>query len=175
MEYVGVPFMPTCLKSADNLLGRYIIVIQGQTSSYFHVSATASFQFPPPWFGAQKSCAGKESMGREDWDPLAAHDPEQGQAAGAAVRTCDDGTPPRPSSNNNDKNIEPAGEQEEGMALKVLTYGAVNAMMAIPILYGYAAIIFRCTGLTLVEILTERHLTTSTCLRVSLLVRWCVV
>lgn len=31
----------------------------------------------------------------------------------------------------------------EGKALKIAIYGAVNAMMAIPILYGYAAIIFR--------------------------------
>ena len=32
----------------------------------------------------------------------------------------------------------------QGKALKIIIYGAVNAMMAIPILYGYAAIIFRC-------------------------------
>lgn len=31
----------------------------------------------------------------------------------------------------------------DGKALKITIYGAVNAMMAIPILYGYAAIIFR--------------------------------
>eukprot|EP00904_Undaria_pinnatifida_P013030 jgi/Undpi1/8858/HiC_scaffold_25.g11320.m1 len=31
----------------------------------------------------------------------------------------------------------------QGKALKIIIYGAVNAMMAIPILYGYAAIIFR--------------------------------
>lgn len=31
----------------------------------------------------------------------------------------------------------------EGKAVKIAIYGAVNAMMAIPILYGYAAIIFR--------------------------------
>lgn len=32
---------------------------------------------------------------------------------------------------------------DEGKALKIGIYGMVNAMMAIPILYGYAAIIFR--------------------------------
>lgn len=81
-------------------------------------------------------------MGRDDCESLVAYDSEQGQATGAS-RTCDSGTPPPPASSNNDeKAIQPHGE--EGMALKVLTYGAVNAMMAIPILYGYAAIIFRC-------------------------------
>lgn len=35
----------------------------------------------------------------------------------------------------------------EGKAVKVVIYGAVNAMMAIPLLYGYAAIIFRCERL----------------------------
>lgn len=35
------------------------------------------------------------------------------------------------------------GNANEGKALKIAIYGAVNAMMAIPILYGYAAIIFR--------------------------------
>lgn len=35
---------------------------------------------------------------------------------------------------------------DEGKALKIGIYGMVNAMMAIPILYGYAAIIFRFVG-----------------------------
>lgn len=37
---------------------------------------------------------------------------------------------------------------DEGKALKIAIYGMVNAMMAIPILYGYAAIIFRYVLLT---------------------------
>lgn len=38
---------------------------------------------------------------------------------------------------------------DQGKALKIVIYGAVNAMMAIPILYGYAAIIFRYSSRTL--------------------------
>ena len=40
------------------------------------------------------------------------------------------------------------GHPDEGKALKIGIYGMVNAMMAIPILYGYAAIIFRCVRVT---------------------------
>ena len=32
---------------------------------------------------------------------------------------------------------------EERRIVKALVYGSVNALMAIPVLYGYAAIIFR--------------------------------
>ncbi|CAN0467330.1 unnamed protein product, partial [Ectocarpus sp. 12 AP-2014] len=59
----------------------------------------------------------------------------------------------RPSScsalavvNTNDGGDAPRGAAEGGgkeAALKILTYGGVNTMMAVPILYGYAAIIFR--------------------------------
>lgn len=34
--------------------------------------------------------------------------------------------------------------ENKGKALKIAVYGAVNSTMAIPALYGYAAIIFRC-------------------------------
>lgn len=42
------------------------------------------------------------------------------------------------------KPVERTTTANEGKALKVAIYGAVNAMMAIPVLYGYATIIFRC-------------------------------
>lgn len=45
------------------------------------------------------------------------------------------------------------GNADDGKALKIGIYGLVNAMMAIPILYGYAAIIFRCVGVDWLEIL----------------------
>lgn len=35
----------------------------------------------------------------------------------------------------------------DAKAFKIVMYGAVNAMMAIPSIYGYAAIIFRFDGL----------------------------
>ncbi|CAM9967508.1 unnamed protein product, partial [Ectocarpus sp. 12 AP-2014] len=48
--------------------------------------------------------------------------------------------------NHNDGGDAPRRAAEGGgkeAALKILTYGGVNTMMAVPILYGYAAIIFR--------------------------------
>lgn len=49
------------------------------------------------------------------------------------------------------------GRADEGKALKIGIYGMVNAMMAIPILYGYAAIIFRCVSVGEVDMLLENH------------------
>lgn len=60
---------------------------------------------------------------------------------------------------------------DQGKALKIVIYGAVNAMMAIPILYGYAAIIFRYSSRTLDidtclrwSAATQHHQTISSCL-----------
>lgn len=63
--------------------------------------------------------------------------------AGEAVGSTNGGTkqdtlPPTVETNN--VNVD------DGKALKIGIYGMVNAMMAIPILYGYAAIIFRLVG-----------------------------
>lgn len=92
---------------------------------------------------------------------------EAGRLVGFNSSDSDDGEAPQPLSpqyiNNDNSNKKrgngvdhssiapiqhekPAAAQssaEQGKALKIITYGAVNAMMAIPILYGYAAIIFR--------------------------------
>jgi len=49
---------------------------------------------------------------------------------------------PTVDTSNVNNNVE--GKKE--LMMKVGVYGLVNAMMAIPILYGYAAIIFRSVG-----------------------------
>ena len=45
---------------------------------------------------------------------------------------------------------------DQGKALKIVIYGAVNAMVAIPILYGYAAIIFRYSSRRWIYVLCLR-------------------
>lgn len=71
-------------------------------------------------------------------------------AAGEVLVAC------RPSPKYHDKNKHDVVMNDhkgtggvnpnDGKAVKIAIYGAVNAMMAIPILYGYAAIIFRWAG-----------------------------
>lgn len=62
-----------------------------------------------------------------------------------------------------DKSAQSSSD-DQGKALKIIIYGAVNAMMAIPILYGYAAIIFRYSSCTLdiYVCVTEQQHSTST-------------
>lgn len=67
---------------------------------------------------------------------------------------------------------------DQGKALKIVIYGAVNAMMAIPILYGYAAIIFRYASRTLdiyvfVRVAELQHSTKPAAAAVICLCSWC--
>lgn len=71
-----------------------------------------------------------------------------GAAANNMTRQTDTGTLPLvpvgdPSGTKTNNTKINNVDHDEGKALKIVIYGAVNAMMAIPILYGYAAIIFR--------------------------------
>ncbi|CAM9881498.1 unnamed protein product, partial [Ectocarpus fasciculatus] len=67
-------------------------------------------------------------------------------AAADAAPGSRNGTLKGEGGNNKDGGDAPRRAAEGGgkeAALKILTYGGVNTMMAVPILYGYAAIIFR--------------------------------
>lgn len=84
----------------------------------------------------------------------------------AAAMSSRNGTPPfvpvesQPAPRDDGRNISTTNDadHDEGKALKIVIYGAVNAMMAIPILYGYAAIIFRwCIRTDIVYIRTLRE------------------
>lgn len=63
---------------------------------------------------------------------------------GGANHESNNGTLLLPSTSRVRERDSSNGNADEGKAVKIGIYGLVNAMMAIPILYGYAAIIFRC-------------------------------
>lgn len=80
----------------------------------------------------------------------AAADEEAGVATHAGGADHETGNGPlQPLSTTGKRERDGHGHPDEGKALKIGIYGMVNAMMAIPILYGYAAIIFRCVRVTL--------------------------
>lgn len=104
------------------------------------------FPFPRPWRLRCASMAQGSEVGGEDLASHAAAADEAGVAtrAGGADHETSGGTQqPLSTSSGKPREKDSNGHAGEGMALKIGIYGMVNAMMAIPILYGYAAIIFR--------------------------------
>lgn len=107
-----------------------------------------------------------EGRGKEHTSHAAADD--DGAAAAAHVGGADHdtsssgrGPPHAPASTagkaQRDRDSIGHGHADDGKALKIGIYGMVNAMMAIPILYGYAAIIFRCVRVCLCAGLLAVH------------------
>lgn len=92
-----------------------------------------------------------EGGGKELGSLLAAANNEAGVAthAGGTDHETSNGTRQPPSTK---RDRDGHGHADEGKALKIAIYGMVNAMMAIPILYGYAAIIFRCVRVALLGV-----------------------